>query len=88
MHIEEVGGSVTASAVSVTLAVTLSLIVLLSGTVLFSTGDPVSVAATSTTRAPGSWSDRLKRGLALLNPAIVMAVRSKVKALKHCIFAF
>jgi hypothetical protein len=82
MQIEEVGGFVIAGAVSVNMAVTLSLIV------LFSTGDPVSTAATPTTRAPGSWSDRLKRGLALQNPAIVIAVRSKVKVLKHCIFGW
>jgi hypothetical protein len=54
MQMEEVGGSVTAGAMSVTLAVTLSLIVVLSGIVLFSTGDPVPVGAASTTRAPGS----------------------------------
>jgi hypothetical protein len=86
MQMEEVGGSVTAGAISVTLAVTLSLLVVLSGMVLFSTGDPVSVAVASTTRAPGSWSDRLKRGLALQNPAIEIAVRSKLKVLKHCMF--
>jgi hypothetical protein len=87
MQIEEVvGGSVTVGAMSVTVSVTLSLIVALSGMVLFSTGDPVSVATASTTRAPGSWLGRLKRGLALQNPAIVIAVRSKLKVLKQCIF--
>jgi hypothetical protein len=88
MQIEGVGGFVIAGAVSVNMAATLSLTVLLSRMVLFSTGDPVSTAATPTTRAPGSWSDRLKRGLALQNPAIVIAVRSKVKVLKHCIFGW
>jgi hypothetical protein len=86
MQMEEVGGSVIAGAMSVALAVRLSLIVVLSGMVLFSTGDPVSVGAASMTRAPGSWSDRLKRGLALQNPAIEIAVRSKLKVLKHCMF--
>jgi hypothetical protein len=86
MQIEEVGGFVIAGAVSVNMAATLSLTVLLSRMVLFSTGDPVSTAATPTTRATDSWSDRLKRGLVLQNPAIVTAVRSKVKVLKHCIF--
>jgi hypothetical protein len=86
MQMEEVGGSVTAGAMSVTLAGTLSLIVVLSGMVLFSTGDPVSVATAPTTRAPVSWSDCLKGGLALQNPTIVMAVQSKLKVLKHCMF--
>jgi hypothetical protein len=77
MQMEEVGGSVIAGAMSVALAVRLSLIVVLSGMVLFSTGDPVSVGAASMTRAPG---------LALQNPAIEIAVRSKLKVLKHCMF--
>ena len=50
-----VGGSVVAGAVSVTLLAKLSLlvVVLLSAKVVFNPGDPVSVAAASTTRAPG-----------------------------------
>jgi hypothetical protein len=56
IHSEDavVGGSVVAGAISVTLA-TLSLLVVvpLSAKVVFSPGDPVSVAAASTTRAAG-----------------------------------
>jgi hypothetical protein len=87
MQMVEVGGSVAAGAVSVTLAVTLSLLVALSGMVLFSTGDPVSLAAISMTRAPGSWSRRMRCGLALHSPTIVATVRNRVM-LKHCIFSF
>jgi hypothetical protein len=59
MHsVDEAGGSVVAGAESVTLlAAKLSLlliIVLLSARLEFSPGDPVCVAAASTTRAPGS----------------------------------
>ena len=59
MHTEDVvavGGSVVAGAVSVTLAgLSLLLVVVpLSARLAFSPGDPVSVAAASTTRAPGS----------------------------------
>jgi hypothetical protein len=57
MHSEDVvvGGSVVAGAVSVTLAriSLLLVVVLLSAKVVFNPGDPVSVAAASTTRAPG-----------------------------------
>ena len=60
MHTEDavvvVGGSVVAGAVSATLAALslLLIIVPLSARLEFSPGDPVSVAAASTTRAPGS----------------------------------
>lgn len=57
MHSEDVvvGGSVVAGDMSVTLAeLSLLVVVLLSAKVVFSPGDPVSVAAASTTRAPGS----------------------------------
>ena len=61
MHTEDVvvvvvGGSVVAGAVSATLAgLSLLLVVVpLSARLEFSPGDPVSVAAASTTRAPGS----------------------------------
>lgn len=87
-----VGGSVVAGAVSVTLlAKLLPLLVLvlvaivpLSARLELSPGDPVSVAAASTTRAPGSWSGRMKRGLASHSLATVRAVRSKVSALRDC----
>lgn len=85
-----IGGSVVAGAVSVTLAVR-SLPVLdvdivpLSARLEFSPGDPVSVAAAPTARAPGSWSGRMKRGLALHTPATVRAVKSKVRVLRDCI---
>lgn len=85
-----VGGSVVAGAVSVTLLAKLSLLVLvvvvpLSARLEFTPGDPVSVAATSTTRAPGSWSGRMKRGFALHSLTTVKAVRSKVSVLNDCI---
>jgi hypothetical protein len=56
MHSEDVvaGGSVVAGAESVTLAeLSLLVAVPLSAKVVFNPGDPVSVAAASTTRAPG-----------------------------------
>lgn len=84
---EVVGGSVVAGALSVTLAAMLSLLVAvpLKGTVVFRPGDPVSVAAASTARAPGSWSGRMNLGLALHTPASVRAVTSKVRVLRDCI---
>ena len=61
MHTEDalvvvVGGCVVAGAVPATLAALslLLIIVPLSARLEFSPGDPVSVAAASTTRAPGS----------------------------------
>lgn len=60
MHTEDlvvaVGGSVVAGAVSATLArLSLLLVVVpLSVRLEYSPGDPISVAATSTTREPGS----------------------------------
>ena len=88
---EVVGGSVVAGAVSVTLAAKLSLLVLLvivplSARLEFSPGDPVSVAAASTARAPGSWSGRINLGFALHNLPTVRTVRSKVRVLRDCIF--
>jgi len=86
-----VGGSVVQGAVSATLlAKLLSLLVVLvaivplSARLELSPGDPASVAAASTTRAPGSWSGRMKRGLASHSLATVRAVRSKVSALRDC----
>jgi hypothetical protein len=93
MHTAEdvmVGGSVVAGAVSVTLLAKLSLtlvVVPLSEILEFSPGDPVSVAAASTTRAPGSWSGLMKRGFALHSPATVRAVTSKVRVLRDCILS-
>lgn len=86
-----VGGSVVAGAVSVTLLVKLLSLLLvlvaivpLSARLELSPSDPVSVAAASTTRALGSWSGRMKRGLASHSLATVRAVRSKVSALRDC----
>lgn len=92
VDVVKVGGSVVTGAVSVTLlAKLLSLLVLvlvaivpLSARLELSPGDPVSVAAASTTRAPGSWSGRMKRGLALHSLATVRAARSKVSVLRDC----
>ena len=83
---EVVGGSVVAGAASGTLAAKLSLLVavLLKGMVVFSPGDPVSVAAASTARAPGSWSGRMNLGFALHSLPTVRAVRSKVRVLRDC----
>jgi hypothetical protein len=56
MHSEDVvvGGSVVAGAASVALAeLSLLVVVLSSAKVVFNPDDPVSVAAASTTRAPG-----------------------------------
>lgn len=85
-----VGGSVVVGAVSVTLLAKLPLLVVLvvvplSARLEFCPGDPVSVAAISTPRAPGSWSGRMKRGFALHSLTTVRAVRSKVSALNDCI---
>ena len=93
MHTEDlvvvVGGSVVAGAVSATLVgLSLLLVVVpLSARLEFSPGDPVSVAAASTTRAPGSWSGLMNRGLALHSPATVRAVTSKVSVLRDCILS-
>lgn len=92
MHTDEVGGSVVAGAVSVTLALTLavslaiSLVVLWSGTVVFRPSDPVSVA--STTRAPGSCTGWMNRGLALHDPTIMTIAMSEVNVLKDGISSF
>lgn len=87
---EVVGGSVVAGAASVTLAAKFSLlvdvvIVPLSARLEFSPGDPVSVAAASTARAPGSWSGRMNLGFALHNLTAEKAARSKVRVLRDCI---
>ena len=94
MHTAEdvvVGGSVVAGAVSVTLLAKVSplLVVVapLSAMLELSPGDPVSVAAASTARAPGSWSGLMKRGFALHSPATVRAVTSKVRVLRDCILS-